>query len=102
MIRESKSRLIKFTAAVLATGAIYFTGAGQAQAHEWSRPRVREAYRYPVRDSRDGWRYHYYQRHYGPSPWAARWYRNKHWKYDHRDHWRDEWRDYWRRHDRRD
>ena len=103
MIRANRSkRIVKLVVAVLATGAIYFTGTSIADAHEWNRPRARETYRNPVRDGRGWWHYHSYDRRSAPPPWAARWYRNKHWRHDHRNDWRDEWRDYWRRRDRRD
>ncbi|HWP56520.1 MAG TPA: hypothetical protein VNL14_01395 [Candidatus Acidoferrales bacterium] len=101
MAHKRSTTVVKLLGAALASGAIYFSGASVAQAHDWERPRVREAYRYAPRDARGWWHYHYYDRHYGPPPWAARWYKNKHWRDEYRrDYWRDRWRYHWWRRDR--
>jgi hypothetical protein len=113
MIRITKRKLAMVTAALVVAGGAYVGGNSEALAHDRGRtvvvrPGDRVVYRGPVRQ------YTYPgPRFGGPPPWAASWYRSRHWrdnwqrdwKDDRRNSWRedrrDDWRDYWRRRDRR-
>jgi hypothetical protein len=100
MIPNGKSRMTKLVMAFLIAGGVSLVGTGQALAKKVVvRPGDRVVYRangsrvyeepYPYRWTPPA-------RWQGPPPWAASWYRSRHWR--DRDERSDAWRAYWRRH----
>src|SRR5262245_4497501 len=103
MIRNGKSKMKVLALAFLTAGSLSLVGVSQAEAKTVVvRPGDRVVYREPVRRDYDWWRDRAYYRYdppaparwQGPPPWAASWYRSRHWR--DRDDWREDRNNYWR------